>query len=66
MCQEICIYRYMSLRIQVCPKKEINPIQSYSREGSGFLGCIDVYAFMHRMTGCKKFTQQKIRIPEVG
>ena len=43
----------LSLRIQVCPKEGINPTillwgwdwdhQSYSREGSGFLGYIYIY-----------------------
>ena len=45
--ESLCVY---SLRIQICPKKGITPIflfwgwdwdhQSYSREGSGFLGIV--------------------------
>ena len=44
-----------TLRIQVCPKKGINPTillwgwdwdhQSYSREGSGFLGIAETVIF---------------------
>ena len=50
------IYIYISLRIQICPKKGICSIflfwgwdwddQSYSREGSGFLGYIYIYLYI--------------------